>query len=310
MVATAYLSHPRFLSHHGRAGHPECPERLGAIEARLREEQVFDLLHHHKAPMASRAQLLRVHTARLLDELEALSPAEGIAHVDPDTFMNSASLEAAWLAAGAAVKATELVVNQSVSNAFAALRPPGHHAERDRAMGFCLFNNIAVAAAAALEEHGLERVAVVDFDVHHGNGTENIFAEDERVLVCSTFQHPFYPYDGADTQSDNIVNVPLPAGTGSAAFREAVSLQWLPALNKFEPDMIFISAGFDAHAEDQLANFQLVDDDFGWVTSKLMGVANEHANGRIVSCLEGGYALDALARSAALHIRTLAGMDP
>ena len=305
-MTTAYISHPLFFEHRSSGNHPECPERLTAIEEQLRSDKLFDLLQHYKAPRASHSEVSRVHTERLISELEHTSPESGIAYVDPDTYMNTASLGAAWHAAGAAVLATRLVVEGTVSNAFCAVRPPGHHAERDRAMGFCLFNNVAVAAASALEDHGLERVAILDFDVHHGNGTENICTQDERMMLCSTFQHPFYPYDGADTSRSNIVNVPLASGTDGDTFRNAIRQEWLPALDAFKPQMLFISAGFDAHTEDQLAHFQLVDEDFQWVTKVLMDVAERHAGGKIVSSLEGGYALDALARSVSLHVRALA----
>ncbi len=304
-MTTAYLSHPVFLEHRSPDRHPECPERLSAIRQQLKNDGLFESLQHHTAPRASRNEVRRVHTERLISQLEQTSPDTGVAYVDPDTYMNTSSLDAAWHAAGAAVLATQLVVEGAVSNAFCAVRPPGHHAERDRAMGFCLFNNVAVAAASALEDHGLERVAVVDFDVHHGNGTEDYCAYEDRVLLCSTFQHPFYPYNGAETSRSNVVNVPLSSGTDSAIFRKSIEEQWLPALDEFKPQMIFISAGFDAHAEDQLANFRLEDEDFRWVTQKLMDVAAEHSKGKIVSTLEGGYALGALARSVSLHIRTL-----
>jgi acetoin utilization deacetylase AcuC-like enzyme len=192
-----------------------------------------------------------------------------------------------------------------VANAFCAIRPPGHHAVPDRAMGFCIFNNIAVAAAHAMAEYGLERVAIVDFDVHHGNGTEDIFRDDPRVLICQTFQHPFYPYQGAETLSPHIVNVPLAAGTGSEGFRAAIDEAWLPALEHFAPEMLFISAGFDAHREDPLAYLELTEADYAWVTRKLLDVANRHCAGRVVSTLEGGYALGALGRSATEHVRAL-----
>lgn len=308
-MTTAYISHPLFLKHRGPPGHPECAERLEAITHQLKADGVFDMLEHHTAPRAARADIERVHTQRLISELDHTAPTSGLSSIDPDTYMNAHSLEAAWHAAGAAVLATRLVSERSVRNAFCAVRPPGHHAERDRAMGFCLLNSVAVAAAYALEDIGLDRVAILDFDVHHGNGTENICSPNERVLLCSTFQHPFYPYDGAETEQSNIVNVPLPSGTGSEAFRDAVLREWIPALNDFKPEMIFISAGFDAHAEDRLANFSLCDDDYQWVTQTIMDVADEHADGEIVSCLEGGYALDALGRCVSLHVRTLRGVD-
>jgi acetoin utilization deacetylase AcuC-like enzyme len=219
--------------------------------------------------------------------------------------MNAHSLTAARHAAGAVVLATDLVLSGECRSAFCAVRPPGHHAERDRAMGFCLFNNVAIGAARAMTVHGIERVAIVDFDVHHGNGTEQIFSGDPRVLMVSTFQHPLYPYSGFDNPAANMVNVPLPAGAGSEEFRAAVREHWLPALEQHRPQVLFVSAGFDAHREDPLAGLELVDADYAWVTRELVAVAAKHAQGRIVSTLEGGYALSALGRSVAEHIREL-----
>jgi len=287
--------------------HPECPDRLHAISDRLISAGLDAWIRRYSAPAASRDQLARVHAREYIATIEAESPASGIHFLDPDTAMNEHSLTAARHAAGAAVLATDLVVSGECATAFCAVRPPGHHAERDRAMGFCLFNNVAVGAAHALVAHGLERVAIVDFDVHHGNGTENIFSTDPRVLMVSTFQHPLYPYSGLDNPAANMVNIPLSAGTGSAGFRDAVRDHWLPALARHRPEIVYISAGFDAHREDPLAGLKLVDDDFGWVTRELIAVAAKYARGRIVSTLEGGYGLSALGRSVAEHIRELAG---
>jgi acetoin utilization deacetylase AcuC-like enzyme len=250
-----------------------------------------------------------VHDALHIAELEGKSPAEGLVHVDPDTAMNPYTMNAAWHAAGAAVLATELVVKGEVQSAFCCVRPPGHHAERGQAMGFCFFNNVAVGAAHALSALGLERVAMVDFDVHHGNGTENIFAGDPRVLMVSTFQHPLYPFSGDIPQGDNMVNVPLPPRTRGDALRAAVTDHWLPALERFRPQMIFISAGFDAHREDDMANLGWVEADYAWVTREVLQVAERHAGGRVVSLLEGGYHLSALARSVAAHVKVLIGAD-
>lgn len=307
-MVTAFITHPALYAHEMPHEHPECSRRLAAIEDQLHVSAIYDLLQHHEAPRATRAQIERVHTPRLIDELSDLSPSTDYVPIDPDTFMGTHTLEAAWRAAGAAVLATTLVVERRVGNAFCAVRPPGHHAEHDRAMGFCFFNNVAVAAAHALEMHGLERVAVLDFDVHHGNGTENIFADDDRVLICSTFQHPLYPFSSFDTSSKHIVNTPLPSGTGSDAYRAAVSQHWIPALDSFRPEMIFVSAGFDAHLEDPLAELMLVDEDYVWLTKTIAKVADRHASGRIVSCLEGGYALQALGRCVSIHVRALAGL--
>ena len=288
--------------------HPECPERLTAIDDRLIAAGLAPLLAHYSAPAAAPEQLRRVHEAGYIDAIYQAAPQHGYASLDPDTAMNPHSLVAALHAAGAAVLATDLVVTGEVENAFCSVRPPGHHATRNRAMGFCLFNNVAVGAAHALEQHGLARVAILDFDVHHGNGTEDIFRDDPRVMLCSTFQHPFYPFSGADCSVGHIVNVPLPAGTGGAAFRQAVMEHWVPAMERFKPEMLFISAGFDAHREDEMAFLNLVEADYVWVTRLIKSFASQYAGGRVVSTLEGGYCLDALGRSATEHIRVLAGL--
>ena len=288
--------------------HPESPARLRAIEDRLHAAHLFDHLSHHEAPQVHRSQLERVHDPAYLDFIEAASPAAGIRMLDPDTSMNPHTLDAARHAAGGAALAVDLVMHGKVANGFVACRPPGHHATRNQAMGFCIFNNVAVAAAHALAQHGLARVAIVDFDVHHGNGTEDIFRDDPRVMLCSTFQHPFYPYCGADTSSEHIINVPLPAGTAGAAYREAFSTRIMPRLEAFRPQMLLFSAGFDAHREDDMAQFGLVEADYSWITQQVMDVAARHAERRIVSLLEGGYDLSALGRSVAAHIKVLAGL--
>ena len=303
-VPTAYITHPSFLLHEMGPYHPECPDRLTAIGDRLISAGLDAYLRHYSAPAATVEQLGRVHNRDYIAMIEAESPMTGLHFLDPDTAMNPHSLAAARHAAGAVVLATELVLSGECRNAFCAVRPPGHHAERDRAMGFCLFNNVAVGAAHALAQ-GLERVAVVDFDVHHGNGTEVMFSDDPRVLMVSTFQHPLYPYCGLDNPAPNMVNIPLSAGTGSAGFRKAVTDHWMPAIERHRPEMLFVSAGFDAHREDPLAGLKLVDEDYAWVTRELVGAAARHAKGRIVSTLEGGYGLSALGRSAAEHVREL-----
>ena len=305
---TAYITHPSCLKHNMGDWHPESPARLRAIDDRLHAAHLFDFLVHLEAPRVQRSQLLRVHDAAYVDFVEAASPSEGFQLLDPDTSMNPHSLEAAYHAAGGAVMAVDRVMGGEVANAFVACRPPGHHATRNQAMGFCLFNNVAVAAAHALEAHGLARVAIVDFDVHHGNGTEDIFRDDPRMMLCSTFQHPFYPYCGADTVSAHIVNVPLPAGTTGSPYREAFSAQIMPRLEAHRPQMLFFSAGFDGHREDDMAQFGLVEADYVWITEQVMGVAARHAEGRIVSVLEGGYDLSSLGRSVAAHIKTLAAL--
>ena len=306
-MTTAYVHHPDCALHDMGAGHPECAARLAAIDDCLRAVGLFGHLSGHLAPIVDRPALERVHSTAHVDAIEAAAPATGLVAIDPDTAMNPHSLTAARRAAGAAVLATDLVIAGQVANAFCNVRPPGHHAERNRAMGFCFFNNVAVAAAHALDGHGLDRVAIVDFDVHHGNGTEDIFRDDPRVLMVSTFQHPFYPHSGTEGRSDRMVNVPLAAGSGSAAFRAAVTAEWLPALETFRPQMLFVSAGFDAHRDDAMSALRLVEDDYAWVTRHLIEVAGRHAKGRIVSLLEGGYELRSLGLSAAAHVRVLMG---
>ncbi len=287
--------------------HPECPARITAIEDHLLASGILEHLLDVDAPLATRKQLLRVHDPDYVDAIESSVPARGLIHLDPDTAMNPHSHHAALRAAGAVIKATDMVIGGEVENAFCCVRPPGHHAERARAMGFCFFNNVAVGAAHALEKHSLERVAIVDFDVHHGNGTEDIFRNEPRVMMASTFQHPFYPYSGVEGRSERMVNIPLAAYSGSRQFREAVDKYWLPALGRFKPEMIFISAGFDAHRDDDMASLNLVESDYAWVTGCITEFARQHSKGRIVSTLEGGYQLTALAHSVAEHIGVLSG---
>lgn len=305
----AFVSHADCLKHEMGAHHPESPARLEAIQDRLRAAGLEDVLLRFDAPLASDVHLARAHPPEYIAQIRSAAPGHGTVHLDPDTAMNPFSLQAALRAAGAAVLAVDLVLGGKASSAFCAVRPPGHHACRSTAMGFCLFNNVAVGALHALEAHGLERVAIADFDVHHGNGTEDIFQGDPRVLMVSTFQHPFYPYSGTGAVASNMINVPLAAGSGPKQFRAAVEQQWLPALDAFKPQLILCSAGFDAHIEDDMAMLRLVDEDYAWVTSRLLEVARKHAKGRVVSVLEGGYALAALGRSAARHLRVLAGIE-
>jgi acetoin utilization deacetylase AcuC-like enzyme len=305
MSSIAYVSDRECLLHDMGAGHPECPARIQAVEDKLIALRLMDTLQRVAAPHAERDDLLRVHDARYVDAIERSAPQSGLVHLDPDTAMNPHTLGAALRAAGAAVKATDLVIGGEAGAAFCNVRPPGHHAERRRAMGFCLFNNVAVAAARALDHHGLQRVAIVDFDVHHGNGTEDIFRDDPRVMMVSTFQHPFYPFSGVEGRSERMVNIPLPAGADGVEFRAAVTENWLPALERFRPEMIFVSAGFDAHRDDSMAMLRFTDDDYVWVTERITDTARTFAGGRIVSVLEGGYELEALGRSAAAHVRVL-----
>lgn len=309
-MTTAFYTHHDCKLHDMGAGHPESPARLQAIEDQLIASRIDQLLDYRSMPLAQESDLARVHSAAMIALVKehslALAGKEGCYPLDPDTSVNAYSWQAALRAAGAALAATDAVLAGEVSNAFCAVRPPGHHATSRTSMGFCLFNNIALAARHALEAHGLERVAIVDFDVHHGNGTEEIFAHDPRVLMVSFFQHPFYPHCGAEPGGGNSVNIPVPAYSDGAVVRKLATEQWLPALNAHRPQMIFVSAGFDAHREDDMAQMGLVEADYTWLTRQIMDVAAEHAEGRIVSCLEGGYNLSALGRSVVAHMKVLA----
>jgi acetoin utilization deacetylase AcuC-like enzyme len=305
MATTAFITHPSCLQHEMGPDHPESPGRLTAIYDHLASSGLDAQLSRHEAPAATVEQLARVHDRGYVEAIEAAAPASGLRYLDPDTALNPFSVTAALHAAGGVVHAVDLVCGGRYRNAFCAVRPPGHHAESRRAMGFCVFNSVAVGAAHAMAAHGLSRVAIVDFDVHHGNGTEEMFTDDPRVLMVSTFQYPLYPYSGVDNPAPNMVNIPLSAGSGSAEFRDAVRKHWLPALDEHRPELILFSAGFDAHREDPLAGLAFSEDDYAWVTHELAGVAKSHAQGRIVSSLEGGYALGALGRSVVAHVREL-----
>ena len=285
--------------------HPERPARIHAISEEFVNAGLSNVLHRMPAPRATDDELIRVHPKEYVQAINAASPTRGYVQLDPDTSLNAHSVEAAYRAAGAVVAATDAVMERTVDNAFCMVRPPGHHAETARPMGFCIFNSVAVGIAHALEHHGLERIAIADFDVHHGNGTEEIFSDDERVLMVSIFQHPFYPYSGTDHPAPNMINVPLRAGSDGQALKSAVEKHWLPALEEFRPEMIFISAGFDAHRDDDMAGLNFVESDYAYVTRALRDVADRHAKGRLVSALEGGYNLNALAKSAAAHVREL-----
>ncbi len=287
--------------------HPEQPARLDAINNRLIASGLAMVLQHFDAPEATREQLLAVHDEDFIDKVFSSSPDQGLAWLDGDTSMNPYSLQAALYAAGAGVKGVDLVMEDRVKQVFCMVRPPGHHAERNRAMGFCIFSNVAIAAYHALNHWGLKRVAIVDFDVHHGNGTEDIVRGDERILFCSSFQHPFYPGSGYDTDEPNIINLPLPALTAGDTFRQAVIEQWVPRIEDFAPELIIISAGFDGHRDDEMAAFNLLEADYAWITRQIMQLAAISANQRVVSSLEGGYNLHALARSVEAHLRAFLG---
>ena len=317
MSKTGYYTHRDCRLHEMGPGHPECPARLDAIEDRLLVSGVSAALDHREAPLASLADIElahdRMHVAalrglslRLVEEEEA--GGSPYFQLDTDTAMNRHTWTAALRAAGAAVDAVDAIMAGELENAFCSVRPPGHHAEHKKAMGFCFFNNVAVAAKYALQRHNLKRVAVIDFDVHHGNGTEDILAGDERALMVSIFQHPFYPYSGDQDPAPNMLNVPVPAYTKGMDVREIVETVWMPRLEAFKPEMIFVSAGFDAHRDDDMGQLGLTEQDYTWITMRIKDVARRFANKRIVSCLEGGYVMGPLARSVEAHVRVLADL--
>jgi len=299
-------THPEYLNHHVMDGHPERPERLSHLMSHLSQiglTQDFEVVQPQPIPPE---RILAAHSQSYVDFLQASQPEDGIVPLDPDTWMSPASLRVAELAAGAVFAGMDTVLNGARQRVFCAVRPPGHHAERHSAMGFCLLNSVAIAAIAALDHADVERVAILDFDVHHGNGTVDICRDHPQILVCSSFQSPYYPNRLDDLVQPNIVNTPLTAGSSGSTFRAAIERDWLPALEAHQPDIVFVSAGFDAHIDDPLADLRLVEDDYRWVTQFIVAVANQYAQGRVVSTLEGGYNLKALARSAALHIEALA----
>lgn len=309
MNKTAYITHPVYLKHDTGRGHPESPERLTALEKGLKKSDLWGKLLQYEGPIVSREDLVRAHDVNYLDSIENSAPTtqSEVVYLDRDTRISFHSLEAAQRASGAVVLATDLVLDGQVDNAFCAVRPPGHHAKRNRSMGFCVYNHAMVGIYHALSR-GIHRVALLDFDVHHGNGSEQIIADDERVLFCSTFQYPYYPHEPFKNNG-HIICSPLPSGAGSQEFRDEVNHRWIPALEQFKPEIIFISAGFDAHADDSLADLNLKTEDYQWVTSKIMEIANQYAFGRIVSILEGGYNTHILSETVQVHVRTLLGIE-
>ena len=310
MKTTAYISHPDTLLHVMDGNHPESPARITAIKNALIQKGTYSKLAVYEAPPATDAQLQRVHSAAYVQKIRALSPKAGLVRLDADTAMGPMSLSAALHASGAVVLATDLVMQGKVRNAFCCVRPPGHHAGRENSAGFCIFNHIAVGVAHAMEKYAIKRAAIIDFDVHHGDGTEDIFKNNPRVMLCSTFQHPFYPHKGFDSRTATMINVPLAAKSGRAEIQHAFEHEFLPALDQFKPEIIYISAGFDAHANDPLANLNLVDADYRWMTEFIMKIAKAHAQDRIISSLEGGYDLNALSGAAGSHIEALCGEAP
>jgi len=315
MTMTGYFTHPSCRKHEMGPGHPECPERLDAIDDRLLISGLDVALDRREATAAATSDIELAHgrmyvaairglNAELQEEITAGGPTH--LQIDPDTSINIHTWTAALNAAGAAIDATDAVMAGEMENAFCAVRPPGHHACREQAGGFCFFNNVAIAAKYALERHNLHRVAIIDFDVHHGNGTEDIVKGDNRILMCSFYQHPFYPINWKHSNAPNLCNLPVPAYTKGMDIRDMIEAAWMPRLEEFKPEMIFISAGFDAHREDDMGQLGLVENDYAWITSRIKDVARRHSKGRIVSCLEGGYVMSALSRSVEAHIRVLA----
>lgn len=308
-VTLAYLRHDAMALHDMGPWHPECPQRVQVVHDRLLSSGLLDWMLPVDAPLATREQLLRAHTDRHIDALERLAPQRGSVQIDPDTMMNQWTREAALRGAGALVRATELVVAGDASSAFCNVRPPGHHATRDAAMGFCFFNNVAVGIRHALDVLGIERVVLFDFDVHHGNGSENILAGDERVLMLSTFQRGLYPNSGDHPLGENIISLGLPAYSGSTQMREAIEHGWIEPFRRFAPQLVFVSAGFDAHVDDDLGQLGWTDDDYLWLSRLIVSLAGESADGRVISTLEGGYDLAALARCVEGHVRALMHVD-
>lgn len=304
-MTTAFISHPDTLLHMMDGNHPESPARITAIKNKLIQQNLYSKLQVFSAPVATDLQLQRVHNAIYIKKIRSLSPKAGLVQLDVDTAIGPMSLSATLHASGATVLATDLVMQGKVNNAFCCVRPPGHHAGKANSAGFCIFNHVAVGAAHAIQAYGVKRVAIIDFDVHHGDGTEDIFKQSPYVMLCSTFQHPFYPHRGQDSRTATMINVPLAAKSGSKELKNAFEHEFLPALNQFKPEVIYVSAGFDGHTDDPLANLRFTVGDYVWMTEFIKKVAKQHAKGRIISLLEGGYQLEALAECTCAHIESL-----
>ena len=304
-MSLAVITHTECIEHGTGIQHPECGSRLNAIHDAIIENQLESQLLFLDAPLATKKQLYSAHSKEYVDSIFDIAPENEAIWLDPDTFMTPGTLNAALRSAGANVHAVDLLMQNKATQIFCSVRPPGHHAEFSHAMGFCLFNNIAVGAAYAKQKYGINRIAIIDFDVHHGNGTEDIFQNDSSVLFCSLFQHPYYPYKGNETHSDHIVNVPISAGTKGDKYRDLFTTKCIPEIEKFEPELIFVSAGFDAHLEDDLAQVCLIDEDYAWLAVEIKRIANKYCDGKLILTLEGGYNLSALSRSIVAVIKEL-----
>lgn len=306
MTKTAFISHPDTMLHVMDGSHPESPARISAIKnAVMNTELLKNQLAFFESPKANKDSILAVHSKQYVDYIFSIAPKAGLIQLDPDTSMGPMSLDAVLHASGAVIQATDLVMQGKVDNAFCCVRPPGHHAGRANSAGFCIFNHIAIGVAHAFAHYAVKRVAIIDFDVHHGDGTEEIFKEDNRVMLCSTFQHPYYPHSGAESATDRMLNTPLPTNSDGDAFKKVYVEKFGPALEAFQPDVIFISAGFDAHEHDPLAQLALTANDYAWMTAYIKTIVNKCKHKRIISSLEGGYHLTSLANSAVAHIQTL-----
>lgn len=304
-MSIAIITHPDCIKHDAGEGHPEKPDRVKVVQTALERYPFQAPVSFHEAPLASREQLLMAHEQSYVDWIISVAPDTGTVGIDEDTIMNPDTLQAAQRAAGAVKLAVDLVMQGKAQAAFCNVRPPGHHAERDKAMGFCFFNNVAIGALHALTEYHLKRIAIIDFDVHHGNGTQTIFQNDNRVLFCSSFEHPFYPGYDEEMDNDHILNVPLEAGISGEEFRERVAAAWFDKLAAFKPELIFFSAGFDGHVHDPIGEFKLTEADYVWLTIHIAKIAKACAGGKMVSVLEGGYNLDALAQCVPAHVNAM-----